>query len=172
MADDRDPAGHWAMGRALWLRGLRDQSLSELNLSVDLSPNFAQAHYTLAFVHSQAGDPTTAIASADHSHRLSPFDPMLFAIFASRAMALVRLGRMDEAADWAIKGASRPNAHAQILAIAAYALALAGRQREAQTYIARIRGDLPAYGIEDFLTAMRLEPEAESLFRKAALMIE
>ena len=27
MADDRDPAAHWAMGRALWLRGNQDQSL-------------------------------------------------------------------------------------------------------------------------------------------------
>lgn len=172
MADDRDPAGHWAMGRALWLRGLRDQSLAELGLSVELSPNFAQAHYSLAFVHSQAGDPATAISSADQSHRLSPFDPMLFAIFASRAMALVRLGRMDEAADWAIKGAARPNAHAQILAIAAYALALAGRLPEGRAYLARVRADLPAYGIADFLTAMRLEPTAAALFRQAALAIE
>lgn len=172
MADDRDPAGHWAMGRALWLRGLRDQSLSELAMSVDLSPNFAQAHYTLAFVHAQAGDPATAISSADHSHRLSPFDPMLFAIFASRAMALVRLGRFDEAADWAIKGASRPNAHAQIQAIAAYTLALAGRHDEGRAHLAQIRTHLPTYGIEDFLTAMRLEPDAAALFRRAASIID
>lgn len=172
MADDRDPSAHWAMGRALWLRGLRDQSLSELNTSVDLSPNFAQAHYTLAFVHSQAGDPAMAIASADHSRRLSPFDPMLFAIFASRAMALVRLGKMNEAADWAVNAASRPNAHAQILAIAAYALALADRQIEAQAHLTQIRASLPAYGIEDFLTAMRLEPTAERLFRQAAALLD
>ena len=30
MVDDRDPAAHWAMGRALWLRGRHDQSLLEL----------------------------------------------------------------------------------------------------------------------------------------------
>lgn len=160
------------MGRAMWLRGLQDQALTELNTSVDLSPNFAQAHYTLAFVHSQAGDPATAILSADHSRRLSPFDPMLFAIFAWRAMALVRLGRLGEAADWAIKGASRPNAHAQILEIAAYTLALAGRNEEARTYLDRIRGQLPAYGIDDFLTAMRLDAPAEQLYRAAAKSIE
>ena len=55
MVDDRDPAAHWAMGRALWLRGRQDQSIIELEHAIDLSPNFAQAHYTLAFVHSQAG---------------------------------------------------------------------------------------------------------------------
>ena len=67
MADDRDPAAHWAMGRALWLRGRQDQSVIELEQAIDLSPNFALGHYTLAFVHSQArrsaalpsGPPTT-----------------------------------------------------------------------------------------------------------------
>ena len=62
MADDRDPAAHWAMGRALWLRGRQDQAIVELEQAIDLSPNFALAHYTLAFVHSQGGDPQAAIA--------------------------------------------------------------------------------------------------------------
>ena len=56
MVDDRDPAAHWAMGRALWLRGDQDQSIVELEQAIDLSPNFALGHYTLAFVQSQAGD--------------------------------------------------------------------------------------------------------------------
>ena len=55
MVDDRDPAAHWAMGRALWLRGHHDPSVVELEQSIDLSPNFALGHYTLAFVQSQAG---------------------------------------------------------------------------------------------------------------------
>ena len=93
MVDDRDPAAHWAMGRALWLRGRHDQSLVELEQAVDLSPNFALGHYTLAFVHSQAGDPNAAIASSDHSRHLSPFDPLLFGMLGARAMALARLGR-------------------------------------------------------------------------------
>ncbi|MGK5643382.1 tetratricopeptide repeat protein, partial [Streptomyces sp. URMC 126] len=65
MADDRDPAAHWAMGRALWLRGRPDQSVAELERAIDLSPNFALGHYGLALVHSKAGDPGTAIASSD-----------------------------------------------------------------------------------------------------------
>jgi len=43
------------------------------------------------------------------------------------ALALVRLGRFDEAADWAAKAAARPNAHVHVLAIGAHCLALAGR---------------------------------------------
>ncbi len=78
MADDRDPAVHWAMGRALYLRRRFDECERELECSIDLSPSFALGHYNLSFVRSVVGDPRTAIADADHSRHLSPFDPMLF----------------------------------------------------------------------------------------------
>jgi Flp pilus assembly protein TadD len=171
MADDRDPTAHWAMGRALWLRGRHDESVVELEQAVELSPNFALGHYTLAFVHAQAGDPGTAISSSDHSRQLSPFDPLLFGMLASRAMALVRLGRFEEAADWGVKAAARPNAHAHILAIAAFSLALAGRLDEARAQLASIRRALPRYRVDDFLTAMRFAPEGERLFREGARRI-
>jgi TolB-like protein len=108
MVDDRDPAAHWAMGRALWLHGRQDQSIIELERAIDLSPNFALGHYTLAFVHSQGGDPEAAVKFSDHSRHLSPFDPMLFAMLGARAMALVRLKQFDEAADFGVKAAARP----------------------------------------------------------------
>ena len=60
-------------------------------------------HYSLAFVHCQLGDPSAAVTAADHSRNLSPYDPLLFGMLASRAMALVRLGRFEEAADWGVK---------------------------------------------------------------------
>lgn len=168
MADDRDPAAHWAMGRALWLRGRHDQSIGELEQAVELSPNFALGHYTLAFVHSQAGDPGTAVTAADHSRHLSPFDPLLFAMLGARALALVRLGRFEEAADWGVKAAARPNAHAHVLAIAALSLALAGRLDEARAHLASIHETLRHYRIDDFITAMRFGPEGEALFRAGA----
>jgi tetratricopeptide (TPR) repeat protein len=171
MVDDRDPAAHWAMGRALWLRGRHDQSVLELETAIELSPNFALGHYTMAFVQSQAGDPRAAIAASDHSRHLSPFDPLLFGMLGARAMALVRLGQFAEAADWGVKAAARPNAHAHILAIAAYSLALAERNDEARAHLAAIHKTLPHYGIDDFLTAMQFSPDGEALFRKAARRI-
>ena len=171
IADERDPAAHWAMGRALWLRGRQEQALVELESAVDLSPNFALGHYTLAFVHSQSGDPEAAIASSDHSRHLSPFDPLLFGMLGTRAMALVRLGRLEEAADWAIKAAARPNAHAHILAIAAQCLAMVGRLDEARGFVASIRKAAPQYRVDDFLGAFRFSAEAASVFRHAAARI-
>ncbi len=168
MADESDPSAHWAMGRALWLRDRNDQSVAELERAVDLSPNFALGHYTLAFVHAQAGDPTAAVDYSEHARRLSPFDPLLFGMLGARAMALVRLGRYEEAADCAVKAAARPNAHAHIVAIAAYCLALAGRPEEGRVCLAKVRLTLPGYGADEFLARFRFPPEAQALFRKAA----
>ncbi len=171
LVDDHNPAAHWAMGRALWLRGEQDGSLVELERAVDLSPNFALGHYALSFVHSQSGDPNAAIGSSDHSRHLSPFDPLLFGMLGARAMAHVRLGQFDEAAEWALKAAARPNAHAIILAIAAHCLALAGRLDEARTFAAAIRQTLPNYCADDFIATFRFEPDAAALFRQGAKRI-
>lgn len=171
IVDDHDPAAHWAMGRALWLRGRQDESVVELERAVGLSPNFALGHYSLAFVHSQSGDPRTAIGSSDHSRHLSPFDPLLFGMLGARAMAHIRLGQFDEAAEWALKAAARPNAHAIILAIAAYCLALAGRVDEGKTFAATIRNTLPHYRVDDFLATFRFTEDAAALFRQGAKRI-
>jgi tetratricopeptide (TPR) repeat protein len=172
LADERDPAAHWAMGRALWLRGRTGAAIDALQRTVDLSPNFALGHYALAFVHSQTGTPETAISAAGYAEHLSPFDPLLFAMQASRALALARLGRLDEAAEWSLRAADRPNAHAHIDGIASYILALAGRTAEAQRMLAEIRRARPGYGIDDFLQAFKLEPETAQRFREAARSIE
>ncbi|GIL40577.1 adenylate cyclase [Rhodospirillales bacterium TMPK1] len=168
LIDDRDPAAHWAVGRALWLRGQYDDSVDKLKQAIDLSPNFALGHYALAFVQSQAGDPTAAILSSDHSRHLSPFDPLIFAMLGARALALVRLGQFEEAADWAAKAAARPNAHAQIHAIAACSLALAGRTDEARLQLATIHKTQPRYSSDDFFTALKFDADGERLFREGA----
>ena len=170
-ADDRDPAAHWAMGRALWLRGAQSESTSELQRSIELSPNFALGHYTLGFVQSQGGDPRSAIESTNYSRELSPFDPLQFAMLASRAIAHVRLGELAEAAHWAVKATGRPNAHAHILAIAAESLALANRLDEARGFVARIRERLPSYSVEELLRSFRFDRDTERLLRQAARQI-
>ena len=171
IVDEHDPAAHWAMGRALWLKGTHGEAIGELQRSVDLSPNFALGHYSLAFVHSQSGDPRAAIEAADHSRLLSPFDPLLFGMLGSKAMAHVRLGQFDEAAAWSVKAAAQPNAHILILAIAAFCHVLAGRNAEARSYAEAIRRAQPRFGVEEYLNAFQFAPDAATLFRSAARKI-
>ena len=168
LVDDRDPAAHWAMGRALWLRRCDESAIAELERSIDLSPNFSLAHYTLAFVHSQAGDPVAAITASDRARVLSPFDPLLFGTLASRAMALARMGRYAESADWAVKAAARPNAHVHIQAIAAYCLVLAGALDEARAQADAIHRVAPNYSIADFFSAFHFDASGIDCFRRAA----
>ena len=166
--DARDPAAHLAMGRALWLRGGLAASIEELRSAIDLSPNLAQAHYALAFVQSQAGDPASAISASDWSRALSPFDPLLFAMFAVRSVALVRLGRFEEAAEWAARAVARPNAHPHIFGLAACSLALAGQRDAALAQVAKLRAQRPDYRVDDLLSAFHFAPDGEALFRQGA----
>lgn len=171
LADDRDPAAHWAMGRALWLHRRDDESLAELRQCVQLSPNFALGHYTLGFVQCQSGDPRAAISATDTSCHLSPFDPLTFAMYATRALAHTRLGEYEAAAGWALKGALRPNAHAHVLAIAANCLGMAGRRDEAQRCIEAIRRQAPNYAFDDFANAFHLPAETLALLRRNAPLL-
>jgi TolB-like protein/cytochrome c-type biogenesis protein CcmH/NrfG len=170
VADDRDPAAHWALGRALWLLGDVGAANDALSTSVDLSPNFAMGHYALSFVNSQSGDAGAAIRAADQSLALSPFDPLLFGFHGARAMALFRFGSYAEAADFAMKAVARPNAHVHIQAIAVHCLAAAGRIEEARRMVAAIRIDHPDYGSRNFLTAFRFPAADAAVLRQAAAL--
>lgn len=170
-ADELDPTAHWALGRALWLRGRVDASLGELDTAVELSPNFAVGHYTRAFIHAQSGDPEAAIRASDHSRQLSPFDPLLFAMLCTRAIALLRLGRFDEAADWALRAVARPNAHVHILGIAAHCLALADRLDEARAVVASIQRQSPGYRVDELVGAFRFGDDALALMRRVSPLI-
>ena len=117
-ADPRDPAAHCAMGRALWLREEDAASLGALNEAVALSPSYAMAHYTRSFVEAQTGDAAAAVLATDLARQLSPFDPFMYAMCAARAFALVRLGRFEEAAEWIVRAAHKPNAHVHVHALA------------------------------------------------------
>jgi DNA-binding SARP family transcriptional activator/TolB-like protein len=171
VVDERDPAAHWAMGRAMWLCGRLDQSLVELGRSVDLSPSFAHGHYALSWVHAESGDARVAIKSSERARRLSPFDPLLFSILAARAAALLRLRRFEEAADYAVQAAAQPNAHVHIRGIAAHCLALAGRCDEARCVISAIHKVHPQYRVDDLIATFHTPPDIEALFREAAKRI-
>jgi DNA-binding SARP family transcriptional activator/Flp pilus assembly protein TadD len=167
LADDLDPMAHWAMGRALWLRGSHGESLSELHRAVDISPSFALGHYAIAFVQSQSGDPGEAIRSAEQSRQLSPYDPLLFGTYGALAMAHARLEHFLDASEWALLAAAQPNAHNIILAIAAHCAALAGRMDEARGLAARLRMREPSYTTADFLATFHFSQDGQRIFLQA-----
>lgn len=165
--DERDPTGHLALGRALWLLGRQDDAVEELSLAVGLNPNFALGHYSLAFVQAQGGDARAALGAADVAQRLSPFDPLLFGMLGARALACLNLKEHVQAALWGDRAARRPNAHVHIQAIAAFSNALADRREEAGGYARRIKEAAPSYRCDDFLAAFHtLNPSVVELIRR------
>ena len=171
LADHRDPAAHWAMGRALWWREEDAASLRELEEAVTLSPNFASAYYAMSFVQTQTGDAQAAIEATDITCDLSPFDPMMYAICAARACALFRLGRYEEAADWALKSGRQPNAHAYARAISALILAAAGHLEEALCEMRMVHNLRPGLSVDDVLSSFRLLKDQDRAFRSIAKQI-
>jgi len=171
MADPLDPAAHWAMGRALWLRGEDKGSIRSLEEAVRLSPNFAMGHYALSFVHSQTGDADKEVSAAEVSQQLSPYDPLLFAVCTTRAFGLLRLNRYEEAADWVRKGAQQPNAHVHIHAASALTLAAVGHMDEARRVLHTVRLERSDYDIRHFLSAFRMHDKLQDIYRQAACLI-
>ncbi|QOZ54055.1 tetratricopeptide repeat protein [Bradyrhizobium sp. CCBAU 53338] len=166
--DPSDPAAHWAMGRALWLRRDREGAITALDRATRLSPSYASAHYSLAMVHCQIGDPVCAVEAADTAALLSPLDPMLFAIFGARTFGLLRLGKAEEAAVFALRGAEQPNAHIHARAIAVLTLATAGRMDEADAEWTRLKHLQPAYTFRQFEDAFHLVDDLRRIYQKAA----
>jgi TolB-like protein len=171
LADHRDPAAHWAMGRALWLRGENEASIRELNDAIGLSPNFALGHYTLGFVQAQTGDAQAAVEAVEAARQLSPFDPMLYAMCAARAFALFRLERFEEAGEWALKATRQPNAHLHAHALCALVLAGAGRVDESLREADVVRRLRPGYTIDDYFSAYHVLADYKPLYLAAAKQI-
>ena len=108
------------------------------------NPNYAQGHYAMGFIGTHAGVPG-ALPELDIARRLSPYDPLLFAMESSRALNLVTQEKYHEAAHWAVRATVEPNAHFHIYAIAAACLELDGRHEEAGHYARLAQQKHPGY---------------------------
>src|SRR3546814_4746693 len=94
-----------------------DASIAELGAATALNPSFAVGQYTLGFALMQAGDTVRAIEMADKARRLSPYDPMSFAMIGVRGFSLALDGRHDEAVETLAMAIRQPNAHYHLVAL-------------------------------------------------------
>jgi len=158
--DGRDAMGHWALGRALFLSRRHDNALPAIGRALDINPNYAQGHYAKGFVGIHAGLNSASLPSLDKAQRLSPFDPLLFAMIACRAISLANQGLHAEAASWAIRATQEPNAHFHIYAIAAACLELAGRSDDARNNARWAIERQPQYNVDVFRRSFPHKDEA------------
>jgi tetratricopeptide (TPR) repeat protein len=133
-----------------------------------VEPSFAVGQYTLGFALMHAGDMAGSIEMADKARRLSPYDPMSFAMTGLRGFSLALLGQYDEAARLLAISIRKPNAHYHMAAMAAVCDVLASDEHAARRDFARLQKARPGYGMSDFLRAFPLQqPEHTSLVADA-----
>ncbi len=104
--------------------------------AVALNPNTAMAWELRGWTYQRAGQPEEAIRSFERAIRQSPLDPLLFSTFAGMGIALIGLGRFDEAVA-AAKKALREKHTSQAYRCLAAALAHLGRDAEARKTVAQ-----------------------------------
>lgn len=158
----RDPLGHWALGRAHLLRAEMSESITELSTATALNPSFAVGQYTLGFALMHAGDMVRSVEMADKARRLSPYDPMSFAMIGVRGFSLAMTGHYEEAAKLMAISIRQPNAHYHMVAMAAVCDALAGRQDAARRNLEHLLRVKPGYGVSDFLRAFQFQQPAHT----------
>jgi hypothetical protein len=92
--------------------------------------------------------------------RLSPIDPLHYAMMATRAFTHMVLSEDAEAADWAERAARSPGAHVLIAMIATAAQALKGDAGRAAAWAANVRERNSTLTPEDFCRAFPMKSES------------
>ena len=151
--DPIDPFVNFAMGRSFWLDGDLDGSLVWLERATSISPNYAQGLYARAWTETLAGRCSEGRRHVDLSMRLSPLDPLHYAMLGTRALIHMMQGEDADAATWAERAARSPGAHVLIAMIATAAHALAGDSVHAAAWAFDVRQRNPALTRQDFFRA-------------------
>jgi tetratricopeptide (TPR) repeat protein len=163
--DPIDPFLNFTMGRSFWLEGDLESSLPWLDRAIAVCPNYAQGLYAKGWTEALSADAVSSRQHLDLAMRLSPLDPLLYAMSATRALTHVALGEDREAASWADRGARSPGAHVLIAMIAAGVHAVAGEEARAAWWAEEVRRRRPSLGRGDFFEAFPMRsPEMKKRF--------
>lgn len=156
--DPLDPFVNFTMGRTFWLEGDLETSLGWLERATKVSPNFAQGIYARAWAEALSGRAEDAREHVDAAMRLSPLDPLYYAMLGTRALIHVGRGETADSAAWAERAARSPGAHPLIAMIAAVATHLNGDAARATAWAAEVRARNPRLTGADFFRAFPVKP--------------
>jgi TolB-like protein len=157
--DPIDPFVNFTMGRSYWLEGDLDAGLGWLERAVSMCPNYAQGIYARAWTEALMGQGLDSRKDVDLAMRLSPLDPLYYAMLGTRALSHLALGEDAEAAGWAEQAARSPGAHVLIAMIAVAAQALGGEPARAAAWAANVRARNPALTRDDFFRSFPMKPD-------------
>jgi adenylate cyclase len=142
-----------AMAAAIsaFMVGDRESEIEMADRAVAINPNSFGAWNCRGWVYGVAGQPEEAIRSFERAIRMSPVDPRLYFTFAGMGLALIELGRFDEAI-LAGKKAQRQNpSWSAIYRCLAASFAHLGRDAEAREAAARLLEVDPGLTISEWI---------------------
>src|SRR5712692_4444215 len=170
--DDSDPE---TLARAsitsAFMVGDSEAEIEMADRAVALNPNSWSTWNCRGHVYRVAGLPEEAIRSFERAVRMSPVDPRLNGTFHGIGMALIELGRFDEAIVVGKKALRQNPSYVATYRCLASAFAHLGRDAEAHDAAARVLEIEPAFTISAFI-ARGGQPNAKLFIeglRKAGL---
>jgi adenylate cyclase len=128
-----------------------ESEIEMIDRAVALNPNSFNAWHCRGWVYRNAGLPEEAIRSFERAFRMSPLDPRLQFTFAGIGMALIELGRFDEAIVAGKKALRHNPFFSSTYRCLASAFAHLGRDAEARETAMRLVELDPAFTISAWI---------------------
>ena len=132
--DEQDPTANLMLGRSLWLEGAIERSVPWLERATALSPNYAQAIYSRAWTHMISSEGEAGQQNARAAIRLSPIDPLRYAMIAIDGFTEATFGDARTGAALVDRAAREPRAHVMIAVMAAICQVWAGNEKAARSW--------------------------------------
>jgi DNA-binding winged helix-turn-helix (wHTH) protein len=128
--DEQDPTANLMLGRALWLDGSVENSVPWVERAIALNPNYAQAKYSRGWTHMILNEGRAGQNCAQEAMRLSPVDPLRYAMMASDGFTQAMIGNEQAGAVMVDRAAREPRAHVLIAVMAAITQVWAGNREK------------------------------------------
>ena len=157
--DPLDPFVNFTMGRSYWPEGDLGSARHWLERATTLSPNYAQGMYALSWTNTIAGEENDGREQIDLAMRLSPLDPLFYAMLGARGFTHIARGEYAAALEWTERAAKAPGAHVFMALLAAAAQSLAGHTRRAKAWAADVRERGPMINSADFFRGYPVQAE-------------
>jgi DNA-binding winged helix-turn-helix (wHTH) protein/tetratricopeptide (TPR) repeat protein len=158
--DPLDPFAHLNLGRALWFEEAIPESIERLSQCIALSPNYAQGIYSKSWAAMTQCDDASSDQDAALALRLSPLDPLRYAMLAVRSVSAFLRGDYPAAAELGESAARSPGAHKLVVLIAALGTRAAGHKERAEQWLGRARELDPHVDSKMFLSSFPFTPSA------------
>lgn len=146
--DPEDPVANMTYGVMHGSLGDLEVAHARLRKALDLAPNYARAHASIAGILAARGQVPESIEAVERAVTLSPRDPHLPTWIAIRLVGNTMLGKLDEVHADADLLADRATKHIVPLGWALTGYSLSGDTKSAKVIAARLRKLLPAVPAE------------------------